>query len=80
MNTYLTTKQVAEIFPLSVAWLERARQVGNGPLFIKVSPRKVLYSRAEIERFLAERGGCWMVSQANSLLSSVNSPLNRDKK
>jgi hypothetical protein len=80
MNTYLTTKQVAEIFPLSVAWLERARQVGNGPRFIKVSPRKVLYDRVEIERFLVERGGCYNVTQANSLLSSVNSPLNRAEK
>lgn len=43
----LTTKGVADLLKMSVAWVNKARQVGGGPPF-KCVGRAVRYSRNEV--------------------------------
>jgi predicted DNA-binding transcriptional regulator AlpA len=51
----LTTCEVAEWLGLSVQWFEIGRHRGYGPRFIRLSPRRVRYSRRSVLEFLAER-------------------------
>jgi predicted DNA-binding transcriptional regulator AlpA len=51
----LTTCEVAEWLGISPQWLEIGRHRGYGPRFIRLSPRRVRYSRRAVLEFLAER-------------------------
>lgn len=53
VETYLTTDQVAEQTGLSKSYFEKLRVHGDGPAYYKVSARKVLYKRAELEAWMA---------------------------
>lgn len=53
MSDYLTTAEVAEHYRTAAETVRYWRYVGYGPRGAKVG-RKVLYPRAEIERFDAE--------------------------
>lgn len=48
---YLTEKEVALLFSLSVATLKTQRNRGGGPAYKKLG-NKVLYARRELESFL----------------------------
>lgn len=48
---YLTEKEVALLFSLSVTTLKTQRSRGGGPIYKKLG-NKVLYARNELERFL----------------------------
>jgi hypothetical protein len=48
---YLTTKRAAEVYGLSESWLAKLRMFGGGSPHLKVG-RRVLYERAEFERWL----------------------------
>lgn len=61
-----TNKQVAQThllnrdkiqaeYGLSRRWLELAALKGNGPAYVKIGSRTVLYRREELERWLEER-------------------------
>ena len=52
-NGYLTTKQAAEYLGVSRSWLEKLRVFGDGPPFYKVSARRVLYQKSELEAWVA---------------------------
>jgi predicted DNA-binding transcriptional regulator AlpA len=49
----LTAKQVAAILHTSEAGLAQMRYRGIGPKFVKVGPRKVIYTIADVEAYLA---------------------------
>jgi len=51
----LTTQEVAERLRLSPRTLELWRQRGDGPPYVRVGPRRVLYRRADVETWLASR-------------------------
>jgi predicted DNA-binding transcriptional regulator AlpA len=51
----LMTCEVAEWLGLSPQWLEIGRHRGYGPRFIRLSPRRVRYSRRAVLEVLAER-------------------------
>ena len=51
---WLTTKQVAEQYPIAAITLSIWRTKGEGPTYSKLGS-KVLYKRENIERFLKER-------------------------
>lgn len=54
-DEYLTTRQVSERYPfLPAATLRYWRHAGTGPASFTVG-KKVLYRRAEVERWLAEQ-------------------------
>ena len=54
-DQYLKAAQAAKLLSLSTATLARWRMHGLGPDYIKISATVVRYSRAAIERWLAER-------------------------
>jgi excisionase family DNA binding protein len=52
-DTYFTTEQAAEHTGLSKSYFEKLRVRGDGPAYYKVSARRVLYKRAELEAWMA---------------------------
>jgi hypothetical protein len=53
LKEYDSDINAAKYSGLSVSWFRKRRVLGLPPIYIKVS-RRVLYSRTEIDRFLAE--------------------------
>lgn len=54
-SRYLDQKSAARMLRLSVRSLERMRQEGNGPAFIRIGLRRIAYDEAEIRRWAASR-------------------------
>lgn len=56
-DSLLDTREVADLFGVSVAWLEIGRMAAYdyGPPFIRVSPRMIRYRRGDLRRWLEER-------------------------
>lgn len=54
-NRLLTRKEVERQYGIKKRWLEMAAHRGYGPSMIKLSKRKVLYSREAIEQYLKEK-------------------------
>ena len=54
-TAYLKPRAAAAYACLSVASLARMRVEGNGPRFIKVGHRSVLYDRCDLDSWLCER-------------------------
>lgn len=54
---HLNEKQVEQEYPVTTAWLRRARWAGGGPRFVKMPGRagKVFYEREELDSFFASR-------------------------
>ena len=52
---YLDPVQAAEYANSTASTLAKKRVYGGGPPFIRVSPRKILYRRADVDAWLAER-------------------------
>jgi hypothetical protein len=48
----LTTKELARLLGVSVAWVEIGRCRGYGPEYVVLSPRRIRYSRKAITKFL----------------------------
>jgi predicted DNA-binding transcriptional regulator AlpA len=55
----LDTRQLANLLHVSTAWVEIARHEGNGPPFVRLTPRCVRYRRGEVRRWLIERSHRW---------------------
>ncbi|MCT2042499.1 hypothetical protein M3D15_04005 [Pseudoclavibacter alba] len=55
MADYMTPSEVSEMTngALTLSNLSQLRYRGDGPRFLKPTPRVVLYERAEVERWLA---------------------------
>ena len=49
----LTTPQAADYLKCTPRWLERLRQMGGGPRYAKLSHRKVLYAKADLDAWVA---------------------------
>jgi predicted DNA-binding transcriptional regulator AlpA len=54
MNEFLTQIEAAKVLRISPRTLERSRVDGSGPSFVKAG-RRVLYRRADIDSWAAER-------------------------
>lgn len=52
---YLTQAEVARRYKVSERTIERWRLTGDGPPFVRVGLRRVLYRLADCETWLAER-------------------------
>jgi len=56
VETYLSPEQVCELIPgMSPTLLRQMRYRGDGPRFIKPSPRKVIYTESAIAEYLEAR-------------------------
>lgn len=55
MQRHLTPEMLAERHHVSLRTLERQRGDGSGPRWIRIGPRKVIYSIAEVEAWEASR-------------------------
>jgi predicted DNA-binding transcriptional regulator AlpA len=51
----LNTAEVSEWLAISTQWLEIGRSKGYGPKYIRVTPRRVRYRRADVVAWLMER-------------------------
>jgi hypothetical protein len=51
----LDSKQLADLFGVSVVWVEIARCHNYGPKFEKLGPRCIRYTRANITKFCQAR-------------------------
>lgn len=49
MEDLLSPRQLADELGVSVGFLAQRRYMGDGPPFMKLSPRKVIYRRGEVE-------------------------------
>lgn len=57
----LNVKEAAERLGVSVSYLNKLRLTGDGPVFIKLGARRVVYDQADIAEWLQ---GCRRVSTA----------------
>jgi predicted DNA-binding transcriptional regulator AlpA len=55
MSEILSTEQAALHLCLAVSTLEKMRVRGDGPVFVKLGPRRVAYARADLDAWLASR-------------------------
>ncbi len=51
-SPFLTTAQAAEYLQVSRQYLQRLRITGEGPVFLRVSQRRVLYEMGALEAWL----------------------------
>ena len=51
-EVYMTTPQAADYLKCTPRWLERLRQKGGGPIYSKLSERKVLYAKASLDAWV----------------------------
>lgn len=65
--TWFRARDAAAYIGVSKSYLARLRMVGRGPRYARVGTRVVVYSREDLERFLAERS-CRSVAEADRLL------------
>jgi predicted DNA-binding transcriptional regulator AlpA len=54
-SRYLDQKTAADLMRLTVRTLERMRRDGGGPPFVRIGLRRIVYSEADIHRWLASR-------------------------
>lgn len=54
MSELLTTTEAARVLRLSPQTLATWRCRGDGPKFVRLGKRRVLYLRADLERWVAE--------------------------
>lgn len=54
-NEYLTDAQLCALLHVVPRTTARWRSEGNGPAFIRAGGRRILYRRADLERWLANR-------------------------
>lgn len=55
MRDLLSVREAAELLSVSTSWLNKARLTGGGPPFVRVTPRRVAYSRDDLERYVDAR-------------------------
>lgn len=51
----LTTPAAGKFIATKPGTLQNWRSAGRGPAYVKLSPRRVLYRRSDLERWLQER-------------------------
>ena len=54
-GVYLTQIEVRDQYKISKPTLERWRQTGEGPAWVRFGPRRVLYRRSDIEAWAEKR-------------------------
>jgi predicted DNA-binding transcriptional regulator AlpA len=55
METFLTQNAVAEMLGTSVRHLERLRQRGDGPRFVRIGARAVRYRESDVRAWIVAR-------------------------
>lgn len=54
-DTFMTTEEAGVYLRLSKSSLAKLRLYGGGPMFIRVSGRKIVYRRSDLEFWMAAR-------------------------
>ena len=52
---FLTIKEVSELLGISVSTINRLIKKGNFPNKVKLSPRRVVFMRYQVEEWIAEK-------------------------
>ena len=73
----LTQPESAEELRLSERTLERHREAGTGPKFVKLG-RRIFYRRADLQAWIADRT-CRSTSEADKKLECIRSPASDDR-
>lgn len=50
-----STSETAKIIGLSANYLRKLRSVGGGPRFIRISPKKCMYTLEDMDAWVAEK-------------------------
>jgi predicted DNA-binding transcriptional regulator AlpA len=53
MDTYLTEAEVSTRYKVSKRTLQRWRVTGDGPRFVRLGPRRIVYRASDIEAWTA---------------------------
>jgi predicted DNA-binding transcriptional regulator AlpA len=51
----LTPKEAAKLLKVSLSWLAKARMRGDGPPYIRISPRSIRYTEATLMQWMKSR-------------------------
>jgi predicted DNA-binding transcriptional regulator AlpA len=51
----LTPKEAAKLLKVSLSWLAKARMRGDGPPYVRISPRSILYTEATLMQWMKSR-------------------------
>jgi predicted DNA-binding transcriptional regulator AlpA len=51
----LTPKEAAKLLKVSLSWLAKARTRGDGPPYIRISPRSIRYTEATLMQWMKSR-------------------------
>ena len=52
---FLTPEQTADLLTIQTETLKKIRLAGGGPAFYRLSAHRVLYARADVDAWLADR-------------------------
>jgi predicted DNA-binding transcriptional regulator AlpA len=66
-DEYLTDPQLGSLLDVTGRTTSRWRRDGNGPPFVRVGKRRILYRRADVDRWLADRTFPHRAAEANAL-------------
>jgi predicted DNA-binding transcriptional regulator AlpA len=50
-----STEEAAELIGLSPKYMRKLRSIGGGPRFVKISPKRCMYTIEEIEAWISEK-------------------------
>ena len=64
--TILSEKQAATMMGISERTLQRLRESGNGPSYVRMSARRIGYMETELERWLEQRTFSHMAAELAS--------------
>src|SRR5579863_1438448 len=54
-DEFLTEGETADQLRVNPRTLQRLRQVGGGPPFVKIGPRRIVYRRSDLDEWLRSR-------------------------
>ena len=55
MNVYVTEREFSEMYHVSRRTAQRWRRAGDGPCWVRIGPRRVVYRLADVEAWAASR-------------------------
>lgn len=55
MTACLRTREASEYIGITASTLEKMRGSGTGPLFVRATPKIILYRKADLDRWLSDR-------------------------
>jgi predicted DNA-binding transcriptional regulator AlpA len=55
LSPLLTAKEASRLLKVSVSWMSKSRMRGDGPPYIRISPRSIRYAEAALIQWMKSR-------------------------